>query len=363
MHVTVLCSGLPGLGPQAVVDCAVAAWRAARPQDVVVGLATSEGIDVAHVGTGLGDVVCFHHPHARAVNLGQSTPRRWWRWDDNALIDLADSCSWTGEYRGSTAFLGEDLRDLVRSGVKRVHLHLPQLMSPTDLGLGMLGELAGVQLGDEPRELVQVLADARAALAGLSMVVTYAADLPLLGINGMARLWAERGFDGLEAQDFERRIVGWVRELDYAAQRSSRRSLLSGNTEPRAGFAGPGGGLGLTFALLGASMAQIGDALVGRYLGPTDLIVYVSDSIGVDLPSGVHAAARFGEKAGIPVVLLTDSAGIRKGELARLGLHGSYELRPERAFLAFDDDADDAVEISRLSEAMGLIATTWGWDT
>lgn len=96
MHVTVLCSGLPGLGPQAVVDCAVAAWRAARPQDVVVGLATSEGIDVAHVGTGLGDVVCFHHPHVRAVNLGQSTSRRWWRWDDNALIDLADSCSWTG---------------------------------------------------------------------------------------------------------------------------------------------------------------------------------------------------------------------------------------------------------------------------
>lgn len=362
MHVTLVCSALPGMGPQALLERAGEAWRAARPHDDVLAIPTSEGTVVAHAGTGLDDVVRSLHPDSRAVDVGVGAQRRiHWLWDGGALVDLAESFSWNGHPEGSTAFLGKDLRALHDAGARRIHLHLPQLMSPTDLGRGMLGELAGGSAA--PAELGPSLEAARAALRDVALTVTYPADLPLRGVNGMARAWAARGYDGYRAQEFEREVGAWVHDLERAARSSTRRSLLGADVDARAGFAGPGGGLGLVLSLLGASMLPIGDALVAGRIPHTDLIVYVLGSIGVDLPSGLHAAARAGEEQGVPVVILTDAASMRRGELPRLGLHGAYELRPERAFF---DDADTLADLSRLPElvtrSMHAIAATWGWD-
>ncbi|KTF04892.1 MULTISPECIES: hypothetical protein [Trueperella] len=361
MHVTLVCSALPGMGPRAVCERASAAWREVRPYDDVLALLTSEGAAVAHAGTGLDDVVQSRHLSARAVEVGAGAERRvHWVWDGGAMIDLADSFSWNGRPEGSTAFLGADLLALRDAGARRIHVHLPDLMSPTDLGRGVLGELAGESLGDDG--LGAALEAARAALRDMALTVTYPSDLPLLGVNGMARAWATRGFDGYRAQDFEREAGAWIHELGQAAGASTRRSLVGADIDPRAGYAGPGGGLGLMLQLLGASTSLVGDHLVAGHIPETDLIVYVLGTIGVDLPSGLHAAARSGEEQGVPVVVLSDAAGMRKGELPRLGLHGAYEMRPER----FVDDADTLADLSRLPQlvttSMRTIASTWGWD-
>ncbi len=370
MKVSLVCSTLPGMGPSAVLDRSVAAWTGVRGHDDVVGVATSEGETIAHVGTGLHDVVTLRHPNAEARSIDDDAPRRiHWVWEDSAFIDLADAMTWTGESDpvGTTAFLARDLLDLQHQGVRSVHLHLPRLISRSDLGLGLLGALTGVEIDvrGEPRDLGHELAGARRVLSEVNLTVTYAADLPLLGVDGMARMWDRAGMSAQDAQDFERHIGGWVRELDRAAAASTRRSLLGGaNVDPRAGSSGPGGGLGMMVWLLGGRQHLIGDYLVGPYLpSDTDLIVYVCSAIGVDLPSGLHAAARHAEELGVPVVLLTDSAGMRKGELPRLGLHGSYELRPERAFGEEDDDMACISTIpTRVENSIARIATTWGWD-
>lgn len=370
MKVSLVCSALPGMGPRAVLERAVSGWLGARGGDDVAGLATSEGETTAHVGTGLDDVVRLRHPDATATSPDDDAPRRiHWTWQGGALIDLADAMTWAGEGDpiGSTAFLASDLRELRATGARSVHVHVPRLMNRSDLGLGLLGALAGepIDVREEPRDLTEQLAKAQRAVSDMAITLTYPADMPLLGVDGMARMWDQAGMDGQVAQDFERHIGGWVHELDRAGAASTRRSLLGGvNVDPRVGSSGTGGGLGMMIGLLGGARHLIGDYLVGSALpSDADLIVYVCSAIGVDLPSGLHAATRHGEELGVPVVLLTDSAGMRKGELPRLGLHGSYELRPERAFGVGVEDMDAISTIpGRLDDAIARIATTWGWD-
>ena len=67
--------------------------------------------------------------------------------------------------------------------------------------------------------------------------------------------------------------------------------------------------------------------------------------------------------AGVPVVVVYDSGGIRKGELPGLGLNGAYEIRPDRSYELPEESAQDVAEIpGRLADLMGRVATTWGWD-
>ncbi|MDP9807101.1 glycerate kinase [Trueperella bonasi] len=370
MKVALVCSALPGMGPRDVTKRVASRWRAARPADDVVEVATSEGETIAHLGTGLDDVVRLRHPQAKPTSSDADLPRRIrWTWEGGAFIDLADAMTWAGDGEpiGPTDFLGRDILDVKRQGTKRFHIHLPQLITRSDLGLGMLGELAGtpIDVCEKPRALSAELAKAQDALGMLSITLTYPAGMPLLGVNGMARMWDQAGMDGRTAQNFERHIGGWVHELNQASQNSPRRSLLGDDgADARAPSAGPGGGLGFMLGLLGARQLLIGDHLVGHSIpNDADLIVYVCAAMGMDLPSGLHAATRHAEQFGIPVVLLTDSAGMRKGELPRLGLHGSYELRPERAFA---EEPEEIAAIARipglLDESISRIATTWGWD-
>ncbi|QTG76265.1 hypothetical protein [Trueperella pecoris] len=368
MRIALISSALPGLGPLDVGALAAGAWREARPGDDVAVVPTSEGQPVAHIGTGLEDVVRFRAEAADTIDVPGG--RRYVVAGARAVIDLAEIMAWDGrgEPIGSTAFLASDISMLIDRGVTDLHLHLPQLMKPTDLGLGLLGGLAGqeVSFDDEPGDLGQILHDARSAVRGLSLTATYAAGLPLLGVDGMARRWAALGYEAARAQEIEKKAGAWVHEFERAARHSTRRSLLAGGSDAdsRAGYAGPGGGLGMTASLLGATTRLIGDILVASCVGEeADLIVYVCDSIGVDLPSGLHAAVRCGQELGVPVVLLTDSAGMRKGEMPRLGLNGAYELRPQRAFLDEDDDPASLTLLPQLlTQATRKVATTWGWD-
>ncbi|WP_126415734.1 hypothetical protein [Trueperella bialowiezensis] len=344
----------------------MSAWLSVRDDDVEC-LLTSEGQTVAHVGTGLDDVVAARHPHAQPNYIDTAPRRVHWTWPGAAFIDLADAVSWAGEGSpiGSTAFLGGDILALKEAGSTAVHVHVPRLMTHSDLGLGFLGKLAGVELDvlAEPFDLSDIVARARRTLGDLRLTATYSGDLPLTGVGGMARAWHDAGADGAAAQNFERRAGEWVVELTRAAQRAGRTSLLNGPTiNPRAGWAGVGGGLGMLLDLMGGQLRTIGEHLVS-VPSDVDLVVYVCGAVGVDLPTGLHAAATQAQDIGVPVVLLTDSSGLRKGELPRLGLHGSYELRPERAFAG---DSDDLAAISTipplLDDAVARIARTWGWD-
>lgn len=370
MHVAIFSSALPGLGPQLVGERAGAVWRETRPTDVVDVYPISDGVVVDHVGTGLDEVVVRFDPTASATQVDDAPRRIWWKLDSDAgaLCDLADSLTWsgTGDPRGSTEFLGTDLRHLANSGVSRVFLHVPSLMRNSDGGVGLLSALSGVEFtGDVPSadELAQALEQARSVLGRMDLVVSYDAEQPLTGVNGMARAWADRGFDAGSAQEAERTLGQLVTHLKAAQARGAHRSLLGAEPDSsRSPFAGVGGGLGMMLSALGARVRSIGELLVPDLSDDLDLCIYVCDAIGMDLPAGLSALTPRAEELGVPVVVVTDSSGLRKGELPKLGLHGAYELRPNRAFLDEPNSMADLAELpGLLDETIKRVAHTWGW--
>lgn len=369
MHIRLCATALPGMTPGAVARIVRDAWLERRPSDVVDTRILSDGEIIGNVGTGLDDV--FRTRFADAVADEASDPRRV-RWvspeSQTGMLDLAEALTWNGEGnpRGSTSFLAEDLRYFRDRGIPSVHIHLPQLMRASDIGLGLLSELTGVDVSfdESSEELSAVLEKARSEIP-MTLTVTFPADLRLIGVDGMARRWAVRGYDSQVAQDFERVAGQFVQNLIKAQQLGSRRSLIATQLDGRAAFAGVGGGLGFVLALLGGSVRSIGEFLLSHdgLREDTDLVVYVCAALGVDLPSGLATVTNQAERAGVPIVLVTDYAGLRRGELPRLGLHGSYELRPERAFVADDGGILEIADLpERLRDTTGRVAQTWGWD-
>lgn len=368
MHVVAQVAALPGLAPRAVAQIVADSWAAKRPDDELTVLPVSDGFSVDVVGTGLDDV-----QPGESV-LDRTDPRRFVSIaGTSALIDLASGLTFRGgEPRGDTRFLADDVLDLLSRGVTSIQIHVPSLMVGSDLGIGFLSGLSGVSLDiarvSDLSRLADALTKAKARLAGVSVVLTYPAEQRLTGVDGMTRGWVRLGFDALAAQESERLIVSWASAIGSTAAGLGSLLLGSSKPDPRSVFSGVGGGLGFTLGAIGVPVHTIGRfQMVGKSaaFADADLVLAVTSAIGVDIPTTVHEAVAIAEESGIPVCLLADSSGLRTNELAKLGIHGSYEIRPERAFLTeVEPETPESIASvpESLANAVGKIARTWGHD-
>ena len=368
MRVALTCSPLPGLRAKENLAIARDAWLARRPQDEVDGFPVSDGIAMPFAGSGADEVLVG--AGATHVELGGPGERHFAHVDGASVLfdytEVFDGIPRPGR-PVSSRLIGADLAWAAAEGLTSVTIVLPVPGSLMDMGRGLLEALAG---GHGANNLASILEAARTTVASLHIIAVVAREQPLLGLSGLARSWMVEGLDAVVAQEYERGFADTVAELSEAARALPSRSLLVGGSESdpaRNIYAGAGAGTAFVLSLLGATIHPIGQLSVGnnvsRAINDADLLVCVTGHIGEDLPSSLLAGAEVAQNAGVPVVVVYDSGGIRKGELPGLGLNGAYEIRPDRSYELPEESAQDVAEIpGRLADLMGRVATTWGWD-
>ncbi|MCI7551661.1 MAG: glycerate kinase [Actinomycetaceae bacterium] len=422
MRIVLGASAMHGFTPAQVAQICSAAWRDVRPADEIISYILSDGDPMPLVGTGLESVVQSRFPDVSEIELPGSRGERLWMMDDarRVVLDLASGSVWHG-VRSNTGSEGNDAScdtnnpwgssarfstamhaacDLVANGAREVLVHLPQMAYTSDLGIGMLEAYSGRQIIDSgvahapvadtfmaekliQSELTAAISELKSDLSGTSLRVTYPYSLALLGFSGMAYSWINRGVLPAKAQAYERIAGAWAAQIVQAGN-SVRTSLLGGDAVSAvSAYSGVGGGLGLLFDALGASFTDLGGWLLSdvnlESLGmdrladvaaACDLMVYACGPIAVDMPGGLHAFAQVGEDVGVPVVVMAQTSGLRKGELPNLGLAAAYDVYPHEAFEDLDNatiaHSLDAAELKRrehdIARQVTHIAQTWGWD-
>ncbi len=386
MRIALTCSPLPGLRAKESLAIARDAWLAKRPRDEIHSFPVSDGIAMPFAGSGADEVLAG--AGATHVELG-SPGQRHFAYVAGASVlfdytEVFDGIPQPGR-PASSRLMGEDLRWAVRAGLTSVTIVLPVPGSLTDMGRGLLEALTIGLTPADPTSLssidnatgnsslrgcAAVLRAARDAVSSLHITVVVAREQPLLGLSGIARSWMAQGLDAVVAQTHERAFADVVAEMSDAARALPSRSLLAGSAESdpaRNIYAGAGAGTAFVLSILGAMIHPIGQLSIGphvaREIDEADLLVCVTGQIGEDLPSSLLAGTEVALNAGIPVVVVYDSGGIRKGELPSLGLNGAYEIRPDRSYETPEESAQDVDNIPRrLTNLIGRVATTWGWD-
>lgn len=319
--------------------------------------------------------------------------------NEYALVDVADFASWHGGKTPPISLsteIGVRLREALKSGKKKIHVHLPRFSRFSDLGVGMLLEVAdfrinqlkkqffadgsGSFLENIPDEIVSsAISRFKEITKDVEFTITYSDEQRLLGFNGMAKSWTHYGVSLQDAQNAEQIIS----KIELQFEKLLGRNLLFGSLKSTS-FAGVGGGLGLFFNLLGLQVQQVADFLFAKSefqarlknkLANADLLFYLSDQLGAEVPNGLNKYSEIAQQYGIPFVLITEYSGLRKGDLPRFGLSGSYDLWSENfAFsLNFMEIADKSTEKNEefdflhakqcdfLRTASMRCAQTWAW--
>lgn len=241
----------------------------------------------------------------------------------------------------SSAFLVDVIDELRQAGGQQIHLHLPQLPRWADAGRGFLGRFAD--------DLTRSWSLAREYLDGV--LATFADASPLVGLSGVARQLADLGLDAYDAQDLEKHNSRFVSSVTAIQDHSIHRSLLNrGTSDARSAYAGVGGGIGFLWHSLGVRILPVGQYVLREIDISGDLVLFIGDSFGATIPSSFDLVTTRCEMAGIPLVFLTSSSDMRRGELPRLGIHGVYAL-----------DAQGTTA-EQLAHSVERIAVTWGWD-
>ncbi len=245
--------------------------------------------------------------------------------DDRRADALAES--------GSSAGVGHLLLAAIRTGASRIVIGAGA--SPThDAGAGMLQVLADdAGLADPITDLAQL----RASLGGLELIVAAARDYPLLGLHGAGAGLTEFGISGQRAQDLEKRTADRAHRMAARAQElPETRTMLMGPAEspkPNGAHTGVGGGVGFALALLGArllpgSQLVAGEVGLRRSVDNVDLVLTGTDSVdGEALHTGVIATlGEVAAEAGVAVVVLGNTVLANRRELAQVGVSAAYPV-------------------------------------
>lgn len=384
MKVVLAGSALAGIRPRETTAIAERSWTARRPSDSVTALPVSDGISMPLVGSGIDDALSA--PACDSIERGKPDVRRFalvagdrFIFDYTTLysgipdtsvaipaepmpeLPTANSSVSCENPRSSSAMIGEDLAWAAKQGARDVVVVLPVPCSITDGGQGLIGALSNNRSGD----LEEEIRIARQQLSDMRLTVLAPREQRLLGLSGVARQWMNGGMEPGTAQTYERQLGQWVSEL-HSIEPPNRASLMKAQASSRGIYAGVGSGVAYVLQILGAGVFPVGDATVlARLAEPikdADLVVYICGDIDENLPSGLLSAISLAQGEGVPVVVVYDSGGLRKGELPNLGLNGAYELRPDRSFNDEPNKADVGTLENVLANMVARVARTWGWD-
>ncbi len=244
-------------------------------------------------------------------------------------------------------------------------------MASTVLGGGG-GALAGVTADD-----VGDLAVARAAVAGVDLVVAFDVDVPLLGLHGASAGFApQKGATPEEAQHLERALGRFAAVVGEAAHdgpgvppslplvgaSGGAGGLTSGRRWAQLPGAGAAGGLGFALAVLGARLLP-GAEVVADAVGldgaaaAADVLVTGEGTLDWQSLHGkvVAAVARRGVARGLPVVAVAGQVALGRREWGAAGISGAYAVAEKPADVAAAL-ADPAGTLAARAER---VARTW----
>ncbi len=237
-------------------------------------------------------------------------------------------------------------------------------------GGGALVDVGPADVGD--------LAAARAAVAGLDLVVATDVDVPLLGLHGAsAGFAAQKGATPQQAQDLERALGRFAAVLDASGDRPAGRVLplavrgpggdtsageAGGRRPAQLPGAGAAGGLGFGLATVGARLlpgaAVVADAVgLARQVAAADLVVTGEGTLDWQSLHGkvVSAVASAAADRGVPVVVVAGQVALGRREWSAAGISGAYAVaeRPEAVAAALADPA------GTLAARAERVARTW----
>lgn len=278
---------------------------------------------------------------------------------ETAYVESAQACGLhlTGQQqpgRASTYGVGELVALAVAQGVDRVIVGAGG-SGTSDGGAGLLAALgasADVPLDRGPDGLAGVatvdLAPARAAVAGVELVLASDVDNPLTGLFGAAKVYGpQKGLD-------EEGVARADAVLEQFAHACDRRTSL----EPGAGAAG---GLGFAMLLLGATrhpgLDVVAEAVgLADRLRAADLVVTGEGAFDYSSRAGKvpYGVAQWAGEQLRPCIVLAGQVLVGAREMRALGVDGAYSMveavGEERSF------ADPAGSLAALAER---VARSW----
>ncbi|MGF1645469.1 MAG: glycerate kinase [Kineosporiaceae bacterium] len=236
----------------------------------------------------------------------------------------------------------------------------------TDGGAGLLAGL-GAQPADELRRGLPVapvdldLRPARAALAGVDLVVASDVDAPLLGPQGaVLGFGPQKGVPRADLAGLEARMSAWAESVEAA--RVSGAAGRPGAPCHRAPGAGAVGGLGLALLALGAARVpgaqEVADAVgLAEAARSSDLVVTGEGAFDWQSLRGkvVTAVARAAQAAAVPVVVVAGQVLVGRRELSSAGVDAAYAVAedPSQVSAALADPR------GTLAARVARVAATW----
>ncbi|RNL79042.1 glycerate kinase [Nocardioides marmorisolisilvae] len=337
-------------------------WRRRLPGSEVVTVPMSDGgpgfVDVLHSGLG-GELIAVTVPDP----YGDPVPAAVLLVGGTAYLESAQAVGLhltpPEERRpmlGSSRGLGELILAAVRSGATRVVVGAGGTAT-NDGGAGLLAALGatatGAVLDAGPAGLEGLdtvdLAPARAALAGVELVLASDVDTQLLGLVGATKTYGPQ--KGLSEEEL---LVADAR-LQRFAEATDRK--LAGEKG-----AGAAGGIGFALLLLGAirkpGVEIVAEAVdLAAALASADLVITGEGSFDFSSRAGKvpYGVAQLAGEALRPCIALAGQVLVGSREMRALGIEAAYSLvervGEERAFAAPADALADLAE---------RVARTWG---
>ena len=288
--------------------------------------------------------------------------------------------------RTTTYGVGELLRVALRAGATRVVVGLGG-SGTNDAGAGMLAALGvgpgdgagqsgvlargGGGLGAVTAADLAGLAELRARLAGVELLVATDVDVPLLGLHGSSAGFApQKGATPEQAQELERALGSFAHAAVAALGRGVVRPDLlasSRTASPVARLtglpgAGAAGGLGFGLALLGARIVSgsglVADAVgLSARIGAADVVVTGEGTFDWQSLHGkvVAAVAERALASGVPTVVIAGQVQVGRREWGAAGIAGAYAVAQTLEQVA-ESLADPARTLAARSER---VARTW----
>lgn len=334
-------------GPLAASERLAAGWARHAPDDQVILAPVSDG------GSGFVEVLA-HALDAQPTPVvvtgpsGQEVPAQFLLHNDTAYVeagqaagrhlapDVLEAVAAPPEGGAAAAVtalgaltsrgVGELINAALDTGASRIVLGCGDLASH-DGGVGALQALgAGEDLADLPA--------ARQRLAGTTLVLAAATELPLTGFHGAsAALGTEHGVPPEVTQRLEETLGLLTERVNRILPQ--RKDLLTGQRirPERTDGAGVGGGVGYAAILLGAQPV-VGARFVIEEIGLADVLpgaLVVTGGAAYDWQSvhdGVIAeVARAALEVGAPSIVLAERVEVGRREGMSLGISGAYDPR------------------------------------